>query len=143
VNFIDKLSIQRVLDQDRFELRPGDVRPALGNRNEVRHWATTHGDPYASARGNLSQYFGDVVAKLPLGNFPIRPCHATTVALRSSTRVNLSPLTETETAKLVANLLEQAVLPAEVQSAILARSGGNPLYAEEFVRLLKDRDILR
>src|SRR5207247_1461215 len=57
-------------------------------------------------------------------------------------RINLSPLTETETARLVANLLEQAVLSAEVQSAILARSGGNPLYAEEFVRLLKDRGIL-
>jgi class 3 adenylate cyclase/tetratricopeptide (TPR) repeat protein len=63
-------------------------------------------------------------------------------AARNSTRINLSPLTETETAKLVSNLLEQAVLPAEVQKAILARSGGNPLYAEEFVRLLKDRDIL-
>jgi tetratricopeptide (TPR) repeat protein len=63
-------------------------------------------------------------------------------AARNSTRINLSSLTETETAKLVANLLEQAVLPAEVQSAILARSGGNPLYAEEFVRLLKDREIL-
>jgi tetratricopeptide (TPR) repeat protein len=61
---------------------------------------------------------------------------------RNSNRINLSPLSELETAKLVANLLEQAVLPVEVQTAILARSGGNPLYAEEFVRLLKDRDIL-
>ncbi|HEX9204040.1 MAG TPA: hypothetical protein VF964_08770, partial [Vicinamibacteria bacterium] len=64
-------------------------------------------------------------------------------AARNSNRINLSPLTETETAKLVSNLLEQTVLPSEVQTAILARSGGNPLYAEEFVRLLKDRDILR
>ena len=61
---------------------------------------------------------------------------------RSVTRVNLSPLTEIETAKLVSNLLEETVLPVEVQSAILQRSGGNPLYAEEFVRLLKDRGIL-
>jgi tetratricopeptide (TPR) repeat protein len=31
------------------------------------------------------------------------------------------------------------VLPAETQQALLARAGGNPLYAEEFVRLLSDR----
>ena len=37
----------------------------------------------------------------------------------------------------------QAVLPAEVQHAILDRAGGNPLYAEEFVRLLKDRGSCR
>ena len=61
---------------------------------------------------------------------------------RNATRVNLSPLSEQETAQLIANLLEQAVLPAGVQQAILERSGGNPLYAEEFVRLLKDRGIL-
>jgi predicted ATPase len=27
-------------------------------------------------------------------------------------------------------------------SAILDRAGGNPLYAEEFVRLLKDKSLL-
>ena len=32
--------------------------------------------------------------------------------------------------------------PAELQQPILDRAGGNPLYAEEFVRLLKDRDLL-
>jgi class 3 adenylate cyclase/tetratricopeptide (TPR) repeat protein len=61
---------------------------------------------------------------------------------RNSARVNLSPLSESETARLIGNLLESAVLPIEVQDAILDRSGGNPLYAEEFVRLLKDRAIL-
>ena len=33
-------------------------------------------------------------------------------------------------------------IPAELQQPILERAGGNPLYAEEFVRLLKDRDLL-
>jgi class 3 adenylate cyclase/tetratricopeptide (TPR) repeat protein len=61
---------------------------------------------------------------------------------RNSNRINLGPLTEGETAKLVSNLLEQSLLPAEVQSLILERAEGNPLYAEEFVRLLKDRAIL-
>ena len=34
-------------------------------------------------------------------------------------------------------LLERAVLPAETQAALLERAGGNPLYAEEFARLLR------
>ena len=35
---------------------------------------------------------------------------------------------------MLAALLEQAVLPAELQRTLLERAGGNPLYAEEFVR---------
>ena len=58
---------------------------------------------------------------------------------RNAQRINLAPLTDTETARLIATLLEQAVLPAETQETLLARAGGNPLYAEEFVRLLADR----
>ena len=34
------------------------------------------------------------------------------------------------------------MLPAETQQALLDRAGGNPLYAEEFVRLLADRGEL-
>ena len=59
-----------------------------------------------------------------------------------ATTVALAPLTETETARLVAGLLGQPVLPAEVQAPLLERAGGNPLYAEEFVRLLTDRGLL-
>ena len=58
---------------------------------------------------------------------------------RNAQRINLAPLTDEETARLFAALLERAVLPAETQRALLERAGGNPLYAEEFVRLLTDR----
>ena len=34
------------------------------------------------------------------------------------------------------------MLPAELQQPILDRAGGNPLFAQEFVRLLRDRDLL-
>jgi predicted ATPase len=61
---------------------------------------------------------------------------------RNTTTISLSPLSDTETAQLISALLDQAVLPAEVQSLILERASGNPLYAEEFVRLLKDRGLL-
>jgi class 3 adenylate cyclase/tetratricopeptide (TPR) repeat protein len=62
---------------------------------------------------------------------------------RNANRINLAPLSEPDTEALVSNLLGQAAPPAEVRTAILRSSGGNPLYAEEFVRLLKDQDILR
>ena len=62
--------------------------------------------------------------------------------LRNATPINLSPLSEEETARLVSALLRTAVIPAELQQSILDRAGGNPLYAEEFVRLLKDRGLL-
>jgi class 3 adenylate cyclase/tetratricopeptide (TPR) repeat protein len=57
--------------------------------------------------------------------------------------VSLSPLLEDDTARLVAALLDQAVLPVELQAALLAQAGGNPLYAEEYVRMLADRGFLR
>ena len=53
--------------------------------------------------------------------------------------LSLAPLSERETAELVHALLERAVLPADVQAAVLARAGGNPLYAEEFARLVAER----
>jgi class 3 adenylate cyclase/tetratricopeptide (TPR) repeat protein len=55
----------------------------------------------------------------------------------------LGALSENDTARLIAALLEQAVLPAETQATLLARAGGNPLYAQEFVRMLSDRGLLR
>ncbi len=57
--------------------------------------------------------------------------------LRNSTPINLAPLTPEETARLVSGSFDAAVIPAELQQPILDRSGGNPLYAEEFVRLLR------
>ncbi len=58
--------------------------------------------------------------------------------LRNHTAINLSPLSDTDTARLVSALLERSVLPAETQQLLLERAGGNPLYAEEFVRMLRD-----
>ncbi len=61
---------------------------------------------------------------------------------RNAQRINLAPLTDAETARLVAALLQRAVLPAQTQRVLLERAGGNPLYAEEFVALLTDRGEL-
>jgi class 3 adenylate cyclase/tetratricopeptide (TPR) repeat protein len=50
--------------------------------------------------------------------------------------LSISPLSDDETARLLGSLLERTVLPADVQTLLLARAGGNPLYAEQFARLL-------
>jgi class 3 adenylate cyclase/tetratricopeptide (TPR) repeat protein len=58
---------------------------------------------------------------------------------RNTHITNLPPLGDQETETLVGNLLASAVRGHGVEQALLERSGGNPLYAEEFVRLLADR----
>ena len=50
--------------------------------------------------------------------------------------LSLSPLSDSETARLISELLERSVLPSEAQQTLLARAGGNPLYAEQFARML-------
>ena len=50
--------------------------------------------------------------------------------------ISLSPLSVSDTRRLVDELLEQRVFPAEASEALLARVGGNPLYAEQFCRML-------
>jgi class 3 adenylate cyclase/tetratricopeptide (TPR) repeat protein len=52
--------------------------------------------------------------------------------------VSLRPLSDVATARLLGLLLAQVVLDADTQRDLVARAGGNPLYAEEFVRMLRD-----
>ena len=61
---------------------------------------------------------------------------------RNATNVALSRLSDEDTARLVFALLSQVALPATIQQALLERAGGNPLFAEEYVRMLLDREIL-
>jgi class 3 adenylate cyclase/tetratricopeptide (TPR) repeat protein len=53
--------------------------------------------------------------------------------------ISLPPLEDEETARLFSSLLERAVLPAETQAELLARAAGNPLYAEQYARMLVER----
>ena len=62
---------------------------------------------------------------------------------RNSTTVALSPLQADEIAALVSAMLDETLLPADTQATLLERAGGNPLYAEEFVRMLTDQGILQ
>ena len=55
---------------------------------------------------------------------------------RNATTVSLAPLAGDETARLVLALLERSVIDAETQQELVERAAGNPLYAEEFVRMV-------
>ena len=61
---------------------------------------------------------------------------------RNAFTLSVGALSSDETAQLLATLLDQALLPAEVQAAVLRLAEGNPLYAEEYVRMLQDRGFL-
>ncbi len=63
--------------------------------------------------------------------------------LRNATTITLDPLTDDETTRLLSGMLEEGSIAPSLREAILARSGGNPLYAEGFVQLLRERGLLR
>jgi class 3 adenylate cyclase/tetratricopeptide (TPR) repeat protein len=56
--------------------------------------------------------------------------------------LSLPPLSDDASAQLVAKLLGRPVLEAERQQTLLAKIGGNPLYAEQYVRALVERSDL-
>jgi class 3 adenylate cyclase/tetratricopeptide (TPR) repeat protein len=59
----------------------------------------------------------------------------------NSATVSLSPLSEEDIARLLASLLDQPLMAAETQAPLLARAGGNPLYAEEYARMVAERGV--
>ena len=54
---------------------------------------------------------------------------------RNATTISLAPLSRDDTAALVSSLLDGGLQSGQ-RSELLTRAGGNPLYAEEFVRML-------
>jgi len=50
----------------------------------------------------------------------------------------LEPLDEQESRRLIEELLAMDGLPESIRAEVVARSGGNPLYVEEFLRMLID-----
>jgi len=55
---------------------------------------------------------------------------------RNAATVSLAPLSDEDTSRLLSALLGTPVLPADQQSSLLQRAGGNPLFAEEYARML-------
>jgi class 3 adenylate cyclase len=61
---------------------------------------------------------------------------------RNAATISIASLSQDETAQLLGTLLDQILLPAELQMRVLGLAEGNPLFAEEYVRMLQDRGFL-
>ena len=57
----------------------------------------------------------------------------------NATTISLQPLGDDDISRLIAGLLEQPVQPADEQRVLLEQAGGNPLFAEQYVRMLTER----
>jgi class 3 adenylate cyclase/tetratricopeptide (TPR) repeat protein len=57
---------------------------------------------------------------------------------RNALTLSIGALSDEETAILLQRLLDRAVLDADAQQAVLQRAEGNPLYAEEYARMLAE-----
>ncbi len=60
----------------------------------------------------------------------------------SLTEISLNTLSEGDSRKLVANLLEIEALPDEMRRLILKKAEGNPFFVEELIRMLIDRGAI-
>jgi class 3 adenylate cyclase/tetratricopeptide (TPR) repeat protein len=59
---------------------------------------------------------------------------------RNAFTLSIGALTDDETAVLLQRLLDRPVLDAAAQQAVLQRAEGNPLYAEEYARMLAEHE---
>ena len=89
--------------------------------------------------GNVAEVPLLVIATARPELFERHPSFA--AAIGRVNRIALEPLSAAETERLVAGLLETVRIPGEVRDTVVARSEGNPFYAEESVRLLRDRAV--
>jgi signal transduction histidine kinase/class 3 adenylate cyclase len=70
-----------------------------------------------------------------------RPAWATSRPER--TTITLDPLPDADMASLLQALLVSHGLPATINPELIERVGGNPLFAEEYARMLRDRTLAR
>jgi class 3 adenylate cyclase/tetratricopeptide (TPR) repeat protein len=120
----------------RFFEALGEVRPAVLVFEDL-HWAD-------DGLLDFVDYLADWAVTVPI----LIVCTARPELLdrrpgwgggkRNATSVSLSPLSDDDVGRLIAALLERSVLPAETKSELLRRADGNPLYAEEYVRALRE-----
>jgi len=57
----------------------------------------------------------------------------------NATTISLQPLGDDETVRLLSAVLERPLQLADEQQTLLERAGGNPLFAEQYVRMLAER----
>ena len=60
----------------------------------------------------------------------------------NATTISLTPLSAEATGQFVEELLRDVRLPTVIRQSLSAQADGNPLYAQEYVRMLRDRELL-
>lgn len=60
----------------------------------------------------------------------------------SLTEITLRALTETDSRRLVSNLLEIETLPETLRQLVLSKAEGNPFFVEEVIRMFIDREAI-
>jgi DNA-binding SARP family transcriptional activator len=58
----------------------------------------------------------------------------------NATTISLRPLHDDETVQVLAESLSRPLVDVETEAALLAGAGGNPLYAEQYARILLERE---
>jgi predicted ATPase len=58
------------------------------------------------------------------------------------TELSLNPLSDSDSHRLVSNLLEIESLPEQTRTLILKKAEGNPFFVEEVIRMLIDRGAI-
>jgi class 3 adenylate cyclase/tetratricopeptide (TPR) repeat protein len=61
---------------------------------------------------------------------------------RNASTISLHRLSDDQTAEIASMLLEHGALAPELRRTLVARADGNPLYARELVRMLRERGLL-
>ena len=157
----NRADVQRVTRHLRPLIGLGDSGPADENTSEAfAAWRTffngiAERSPLVIALEDLHwaddgllDFLGDLVERA--GEVPLllistarpelldrRPAWAG--GIRNGITVSLGSLSNDETEQLVNELLPDAALTAEERVAVIARVDGNPLYAEEYARLITER----
>ena len=60
----------------------------------------------------------------------------------NATTISLTPLSAEATGQFVEELLKYVRLPTVIRQSLSAQADGNPLYAQGYVRMLRDRELL-
>jgi tetratricopeptide (TPR) repeat protein len=103
---------------------------------EDLHWA----DPAMLAFLEELENHAAAVPLLVLGT--TRPEAQAQAQTSTAVRIELQPLPDDAAADLLRTLFQASSIAPELLHAVVERGAGNPLFAEEFVRLLRDRDLL-
>jgi class 3 adenylate cyclase/tetratricopeptide (TPR) repeat protein len=113
---------------------------------EDMHWADSSSITLFESLYKLSQHHpvmfinvlrpgyketGDYILKYLVDSFP-----------GDHNTINVNPLEENESGKLIKNLLREARLPKEIHEIIIRKTQGNPFFIEEIIRSFIDEGII-